>query len=372
MTAGLCLLLWLASAQETPGADAPGSPAVELVRRLASDSFEVRIQAEAELLKLGPKAEEALSKGLSDSDAQVRDQCRQILSKIQQAGQAARFQAFLDDKDDRLTPPLPGWKRFSSLAGNSPAQRKQFLELYRYAEPLFDEPERDPKKAAALVAPRLTAARTALLTPTKEEEVLRELLLLLLLVSDPRVPLEANDYNKVCGVLTILCERAAIIKAFRGKDLLRRLAWDFLKERGTSAARIQTVRSALALELPEARDWAMQQALDKTQPAATRAWAAILAGKVGGKEAITRLEPLLKDSSAVGTFTLGTTKLTTELRDVVLAVVIQGSGRKPEEFGFPYLQAVPGLKTLPSPERLGFADAASRQSAFKKWQDSSK
>jgi hypothetical protein len=172
-------------------------------------------------------------------------------------------------------------------------------------------------------------------------------------------------------VLTILAERPAILKAFAADELFRRLAWVFLREH-VPGLLAQTATVALALELPEARDWAVQTALDRKQPVLMRSWAVLLAGKVGGKEVIGKLGPLLSDSAAVGSFSLGSTKLTTEVRDVALAALVQASGRKLEEFGFPYSQAVPGLKTLPSPDRLGFADAAARQAALKKWQDSGK
>jgi len=366
MSSGLLLglSLFLASARAA-------DPAA-LVQRLASDSFEVRMQAEEELLKLGSKAEDAVRKGLTSSDAQVREQCRQILSKIQQAGRETRFQAFLADMDDRLTPSLPGWKRFAALAGNGPAQRKQFLDLYQHAEAGFDEIERDPKKAGPQLAARITAARTALLTSSKEDEVLREVLVMLLVAGDPRLALDAKDFNRVCGVLTILAERSAIVKAFHANVLIRRTTWDFLKDRGNSSTQAQTATVALALGLPEARDWAMQMIQDRKQPGLVRGWSVLLAAKVGGKEAIAKLEPLLSDTTVIGTFQLGKTKLTTELGDVTLAVLLQSSGQKPEMYGFPYFQAVPGLKSLPSPDRLGFADAATRQAAHKKWQASRK
>lgn len=329
------------------------------------------MKAEEELQQLGPRAEAALHQGLNDPDAQVRDLSRQILGKIRQAGRDARLLEFLEDKDDRLTPPLPGWKRFSALTGNGPSQRKRFLELYRHAEATLEEIDRDPRKAATLVSPWTTAARTALLTSSKEQEVLRELLILLFLVSDGRVPVGANEFNRVGSVLTILAERSAIAKSFREDPLLRRLTWDFLRER-SPAPPLQTATVALALELPEARDWAVQTALDRDQAILVRSWALLLASKVGGKEVSARLEPLLGESTSVGTFNLGNTKLTTELRDVALAAVVQARGGQVAVYGFPYLHAVPGLKSLPSPDRLGFADAASRQAAFQRWKDSSR
>ena len=103
-----------------------------------------------------------------------------------------------------------------------------------------------------------------------------------------------------------------------------------------------------------------------------RGWAVILTGKVGGKERVAKLQPLLQDHTSVGSSKLGPTTLNAELADVTLAVLIRASGQKVADYGFPYLQAIPGLKTLPAPERLGFADAPSRQAAFKKWRDQKK
>src|SRR5271167_2416445 len=98
---------------------APGQtdPAL-LVRKLSDESFAVREKAQAELLKLGIAAEPALRKGLTDADPQIRDISRQLLDRVNTTNHNARMQAFLEDKDDRLKPPLAGWKRFAAVAGN--------------------------------------------------------------------------------------------------------------------------------------------------------------------------------------------------------------------------------------------------------------
>jgi len=355
------LTVILAPAQTT-------DPAV-LVRKLSDESFAVREKAQAELLKLGIAAEPALRKGLTDADPQIRDISRQLLDRVTEATRKARLQAFLDDKDDRLNPPLAGWKRFAALAGNGPTERKRFLELYRGAEQTLEELEQDPKKAAKTLDARVTRAREMLLTSSSEAALVRELSSLLFLASDPRMPLDAAVYGRICGVLTILAERTIVVKAFRGDPLARKLARAFLVDRSEPATRVQALTAALGLELTETGNWALQLALAKDTPGAVRGWAVLLAGKVGGKESLVRLEPLLQDHTVVGTCKLSDSTLNAELGDVTLAVLIHASGQKEADYGFPYLQAIPGLKTLPSPERLGFADAPTRQAAFKKWQD---
>jgi hypothetical protein len=83
------------------------------------------------------------------------------------------------------------------------------------------------------------------------------------------------------------------------------------------------------------------------------------------------LGPLLDDETPVGDRKLGNTTLHAQVRDVALAVVIRFTGAQIADFGFPYLQAVPGVKDPPSPACLGFATPAERQAAFKKWKDRS-
>jgi hypothetical protein len=71
----------------------------------------------------------------------------------------------------------------------------------------------------------------------------------------------------------------------------------------------------------------------------------------------------------VGSAVIRQKKLTAQLRDVALVVLVRLTGQQPADYGFPYLQAVPGLKTLPSPDRLGFAGDPDREAALKKWKE---
>jgi hypothetical protein len=207
-----------------------------------------------------------------------------------------------------------------------------------------------------------------LLTPNTEADVLRELTIMLVVANDPRVPMNAGASGRVCEVLAILAERRAVLKVFQGDALARKLTRCFLAARCDATSRVAGLSAAIGLELSETADWALQLALGKDNPPMVRAWAAYGVGKFGSKEMAARLEPLLADHTSVGTTKLGNSVLKAELRDVVLAVLIHSSGQKESEYGFPYPMAIPGLKCLPAPDRLGFVDEATREAAFKKWE----
>jgi hypothetical protein len=93
--------------------------------------------------------------------------------------------------------------------------------------------------------------------------------------------------------------------------------------------------------------------------------------KVGGKDEIPRLEGLLGDTTVIGSCGINATVVTTQLRDVALAAVVSLSGQSLSDYGFPFFQMVAGADlSTTSPSCAGFADAAARQAAVKKWKAS--
>jgi hypothetical protein len=321
------------------------------------------------LTKLGVAAEGALRQGILSKDPEVRDVCRVLLDKVLATSRNNRMEAFLTDNADRLDPPLAGWKRYQKIVGNTAADRKRYAEIYKQHSTIFEELEQDPKNTAALTR-RIDALRVTLLTPGKDSEVLAEINTYLLTLGDPRVPLDTAAYNRICSVLMILPERGPLLTTVRDHEPTRKLLRSLLLDRATPATLVKALQAAQGLELAETRDWALSLAVDAKQPGEVRAWAVLVVGQAGGKQALPLLEPLLKDATAIGKFRLGKTELKTELRDVVLAALIRASAQKTDAYPFPYFQAIPGIKTLPSPEKLGFVDNPSREAALKKWRDS--
>ena len=331
----------------------PVDPAVQeraakLVRQLGDENFARREEAQAELTKLGVAAEEALRQGILSKDPEVRDVCRVLLDKVLVISRNNRMQAFLADKEDRLDPPLAGWKRYQKIVGNTPADRARYAEIYKQNTTILEELEQDPKNTAA-VTRRIDAFRVALLSPGKDAEVLAEINTYLLTLGDPRVPLDTTAYNRICSVLMILPERGPLLTTVRGNEPTRKLLRSLLLDRSTPATLVKALQAAQGLELAETRDWALSLAVDAKQAAEVRAWAVLVVGQGGGKQAVPLLEPLLKDATEIGKFNLGKTELKTELRDVVLAALIRASAQKFDAYPFPYFQAIPGIKNLAVP-----------------------
>src|SRR5205807_2445793 len=133
--------------------------------------------------------EEAVRRGLTDRDPEVRDQCRRLLPRIRAAGREAVLKAFLADTAGRREHNLPGWAQFARAAGGGAASRKLFVRALRADEPLLAAAERDPKAAAAEAAARCARLRLRLISPGADKTALAELTALLSVATDPRVPL---------------------------------------------------------------------------------------------------------------------------------------------------------------------------------------
>jgi hypothetical protein len=361
----LALLVFTAEAAEGNADEAPDPAA--LVRRLGDEKFATREQAAEQLRKLGKAAAAALQAGLKHPDADVRERCRALLDEVGGDDREERLRAFLADTEDKQ--PLPGWQRYAKVAGKTDNARRNFVAVYRVAGDLLEAAEKSPAEVRDRLAARCTALAPALIAPGPEDTVLAEAEALLLVATDDRVTVGVPAFNALCTGLEVLANRAAFKKRFLDVEPCRKLLLAFVQRRWDGPQQERALAVALAFELKETADWAVGLALSREVPGATRGWALLLAGQVGGKEHAARLEPLLADTTAVGQKALGPTTLRAEVRDVALAAVIRLAGRQPADYDFPYLQALPGIKTLSTPACLGFADAATRDAAFKKWKD---
>jgi hypothetical protein len=357
----MCLLMCLA----VGFAD---DPAAELVRRLGSSTFAVRENAARELACLGRSAETALRAGLDNADPEVRQRCRSLLDNALHKDRTAKLQAFLDGKDDPKNP-LSGWPRFARLAGSAAAARASFAALYRADAEVLETADRSAREAAALFAARAAQLGPDLLTPDRDEAAIRDAALLLLLALDDRLVLDATAVTALGNSLEILSHREALRKAFLKDPAWRGLLLGFLRQRLVGASQERGLELAGAFGLTEAVDWALEVAVDKTAPGSRRGRALWTLAQVGSRQQVPRLEPLLSDDQAVGDRPLGNSTLHAQVRDVALGSIIRLSGAELGDFGFPYLQAVPGFKMLPSPACLGFATDAERQKVFQAWKD---
>ncbi len=155
------------------------------------------------------------------------------------------------------------------------------------------------------------------------------------------------------------------------KPAFRRLCRT-MRDRTMDSITLQTILAlGRSLEPQEAVTLALQGAFAKTLSAWERGAAILFVGEFGTKEQVAQLEGLLKDTTSCGVSGISATNINTQLRDVALAALVFRSGQSLAEYGFPLFEMIPAANPFQNGSGLlGFASAADREAAQKKWQSS--
>ena len=96
----------------------------ELIKRLGSEVYKEREEAQAELAKMGRLARSVLAEAAtSDSDPEVRYRCARLLPKAGADDLRARLETFLADTTNKYEHDLPGLKQYRKHVGSDEKAR---------------------------------------------------------------------------------------------------------------------------------------------------------------------------------------------------------------------------------------------------------
>ena len=108
------------------------SKARELVRRLGSEVYRDREQAQADLARMGRLARQAVAEGAAgDPDPEVRLRCARLLPKAAADDLKARIDTFLADTGGKFDHDLPGLKAFRKSIGAAEKARALYAEILK-------------------------------------------------------------------------------------------------------------------------------------------------------------------------------------------------------------------------------------------------
>jgi hypothetical protein len=129
----------------------------ELIRRLGSEIYREREEAQVELAKMGRMARPVLLEAAStDPDAEVRFRCSRLLPKAGADDLKARLETFLADADGKYDHNLPGLKQFRKVVGSDKQSRDLFVEIIKspYNVELLQMLEKSTAEAGRAIADR--------------------------------------------------------------------------------------------------------------------------------------------------------------------------------------------------------------------------
>lgn len=364
LTLGCCLVA------AVPVVAAPTSPddkLTPLVKKLGAPSFGEREEAEAALLKIGPPAKSALLAGAHDADLEIAYRSEHLLVVILEEDFKGRLQAFIDDKEGKKEHDLPGLSRFQKLVGNDATAREMYIEMANTNRRLLQDADADPKLAADRYAGDCLATLQRLWGQNPSDRrppTFGEVAVLLFVASDPNVPINDQSRQLTINLLYQPVFQQPTKTGPRSAQA-RKLLSGFLMQ-ATGQLAVQCLNVAMQFQMKEGLDLAAKLIKNKDF---AYGQAITTIGKLGTKEQLPLLEPLLKDETALWpNFQFGGQQLSTQVRDVALAMSVILNGQPVRDFGFEFVQGN-NEQAFQSPVLLGFANDAKRKAAFQKYQD---
>lgn len=370
-------ILALAFLLGAPSPDTSGNSNPELaqlVRQLGAKSYRAREDAARDLLKRGAGAVAALADGIKDTDPEVSERCRQLLPQAAALDRNEKLAALT--KDPSAPPPkgLAGLERFLKITGDDRGARELYAELLSIHHRTLEAAEEDPKKATDQFRQFCDEAynkwRAGMQTGRYSYDTMfaarADITFFFFLSSDVRIRKNDVAFNRA----SILLNGNQISNAIGEKDgtpAMRKIFLDWLENETQVNFQQRGFAIASQANLKEARPIALKLLERKEQQSYGKAQILIALLKLGSKEDIPKLEPLMQDKTVVTTVNFGNGKpLTVQLRDVAMGVALQLAGQKLADFGFDN-RFVGGAST--SYLYYGFPDDKTRDEAIAKWKE---
>jgi hypothetical protein len=366
---GFLLVAGRAGAEESKK-EAPTAPAktAALIQKLGDNSFEVREDAHKQLEKMGKDAIPALEDGVKNDDLEISTRSKRLLALATRTDIEVALDAFLADKDTKLILKLPSYERYKKLFGDDQAARTMFVEMYSLEGNLLAGLESEPKKFETAFNNRCTHIQQNLYTPLGQVNPvpMGQIIALLFAATDSRATTNINSFY----MMTNLLYQQNIQQGVKSSTGARKLLVQFFERHTDQNAIGQAVQLAMQLDLKEMAPVALKAATDKNQQPWARATAVLAVGKLGSKDDIKKIEPLLEDTTNLGQMQFNQTRVTTEMRDVALASMIMLSGQDYMNYNFPYLKAFPQInRQYLGYNYFGFSDNDQRTAALKQYKE---
>jgi hypothetical protein len=372
MRAAICVATCL-SIISLVEADTPADQqrARELVHALGNRDYRTREKASMELSSLGRAAYASLREGAADADPEVRARCNRLLPHAYELEMKFRLQEFRADRPGGRATELPGWERYRKSIGEDAVARQFFASMLEADCQLADLVENSTPEVGleqlmarcSVVQQRMNPGNSFHVDSPSQAEIGQ----LLFLATNPRLKLSGQGLAQINQFL-YRNEVGSWFKTGETAPIMKKLllAWlDRSVDEPTTGMMIANLMNTL--QIKELTDLALKLVLEKKSVVYVRASILLALGRMGEKDVVERIQPLITDDSQVAQVVLNRVRSTTQLGDVALAVSIHLSGEKFSDYGFD------GIKSRGSASfsyySMGFENDERRQAARKKWNE---
>jgi len=345
----------------------PAARAKALVRELGDASYTVREEAARKILLLGPAAKTALQEGLQSNDLEVQARCERLLVTVLEQDFQLRLDAFLADKEGNGDHDLPGWQRYRQIVGRDAGARELYAEMAKTHRLLMEEAEAAPKTVGARLAGECQALFQKVNSASvaqRRQITLADVATILLIATDPEAAVSDQGLMMAANLLYQPAFNQTLRAGARSEQARKLfLAWAG-QVKGNAAN--QTLNIAMQYNLKEGLDLGLRLIREKDW---ANGMAIVAIGKLGTKEHLPLLEPLLDNTAVIMNVNFNNKPGTTEVRDVALAMMVHLTGQSIKDYGFEFFRGTTNAQVFFAPVYLAFAEKAKRDAAHQKFRD---
>ena len=341
-----------------------------LIEQLGDPSFTVRENATESLAELGILAQQGLKRALLNPDLEIRMRAHRILLKSLQSEFAAKIAAFIADVDGEEEHDLPGWKQFRKTIGSNRQTRILFADMLRRESTILESFETG-KNLEPVILKRLSELRPGnrIGQPNGSQQAHPATLATLLFVAgESKLATNASLFSQFYSLLNYSSTKQ-MIQGSRHKDILMKMISQLVLKETSKTTHYYPIMLTLNYDM-KTTGLTLGRRLLKAQPASfsTTQYAAIAIARFGDQNDISLLLPHLKNVSVCHTWSnpqIQPGVIKTQVRDVILALLIHMTKQDHKEYGFELLRATP--TTLFHTYTCGFTKEEKREAAQAKW-----
>jgi hypothetical protein len=348
-------------ATPTVRAQDPDQPRIErLVSRLSHPRYIVRQQAEADLLKIGPAAREALERAANSHDYELRRRAKWLLAKLHDLELRRRLDQFIEEGVVPDLPEFKPWPSFSNVVGAGRNARELFAATHRYDRSLLSDLAEH--KAETLHRYRQLAANLEEFSDIRVDEGALAALLFIAGHNDKSLPWDDDARRAMYELWPSVNDFQRLLAGEYGDHYKKLLArWVALP--APADCTYQRLWICIRHNLPAGSDAALA-VLKKADNHDESLYPALVAvGLFGTKDHLPLLEKQFSNADLCDSMLGFDNDLEIQHRDVALASAIRLSGQSLDDYGF-----TSQLDPETQIQKHGFAGRLDRMRAFRRWQ----
>jgi hypothetical protein len=366
-----------------PGADgrpndvcaADIAKARECVKQLANTKFKVRDTAEKQLIALGLASLDALKEGEKDADLHVQERCRNLQPTIRALTLQKRIDSFLANRDGPIPENLPFAAAFLKLTADSKEARKLYADVLVINPQMLDAIDQDKTKGVGLFQAycqeiqQQTQYVQGIDYRERQKMITRAHVAMYFLLSSE---MSADKSGRISSYGYTFLNAPTLNETLIRDDAttapFRKLFLNWIEKEPQPYMVQRAVQIAAEARMKEALPLVLKLMNRKDLQGYTRAQTVLLLTKVGTKEHLKEVEPLLDDKSVIGNFGINNKMGQVQMRDVGLAVCIKLSGQKMSSYPFDVMQGADDNLYM-SYIYCAFSSEEKREEAHKQYKD---